>query len=213
METVTNEKAVAAASDKDGSASKIDDVNSNSANSASSSSLPQTISDEEKKELEDQWKTDLARLEYEIQTLRNVLIAKIDEAEKLKKKLGITPMVELKQDVMMGIQTIKESETVKKTNAALRSFGDYASKKLVDLRNSNTFKSVEGKVGGAYSNVKKRVSVSKVDDDTSEPSSPPQPTSPTLELESYEVGEELANMLPETEKSDTPPSAVEKQTK
>ena len=51
------------------------------------------------------------QLEYEIQTLRNVLIAKIDEANELKRKLGITPMVELKQDVMTGIQTIKESET------------------------------------------------------------------------------------------------------
>jgi len=51
------------------------------------------------------------QLEYEIQTLRNVLIAKINEAGELKRKLGITPMVELKQDLKTGIQTIKESET------------------------------------------------------------------------------------------------------
>lgn len=49
------------------------------------------------------------QLEYEIQTLRIVLIAKNREAAILKQKLGITPMVEIKQDLQYGIQTIKES--------------------------------------------------------------------------------------------------------
>jgi len=59
----------------------------------------------------------------------------------------------------------------------------------------------------------KRVSVNKVDDNIDELSSPHEPTSPTLELESYDVGEELANMLPESEKSVRASSATEKETK
>jgi hypothetical protein len=52
----------------------------------------------------------MLQLEYEIQTLRNVLVAKMNEASDLKRKLGITPMVELKQDLVSGFHTIKESE-------------------------------------------------------------------------------------------------------
>lgn len=110
---------------------------------------------------QEEWRTELSRLEYEIQTLRTVLIAKNREAAILKQKLGITPMVEMKQDLQSGIQTIKESGAYQKTNAAFRSFGDFASRKLGDLRNSNAFKSVEEKVGGAYSSVKRRVTSSK----------------------------------------------------
>jgi len=44
-------------------------------------------------------------------TLRSVLDAKIREAALLKQKLGITPLVEFKDDFYHGIQVIKESET------------------------------------------------------------------------------------------------------
>jgi len=43
-------------------------------------------------------------------TLRSVLASKIKEAEDLKRKLGITPLVEFKEDIKQGFQNIKESE-------------------------------------------------------------------------------------------------------
>lgn len=43
-------------------------------------------------------------------TLRSVLASKIEEAEGIKKKLGITPLVEFKEDIKQGFQTFKESD-------------------------------------------------------------------------------------------------------
>ena len=50
------------------------------------------------------------QLEDEIQTLRQVLACKVRDASELKKKLGITPMVEFKQDLRQGFQNIKDSD-------------------------------------------------------------------------------------------------------
>jgi len=107
---------------------------------------------------EQEWRSELAKLEEEIATLKSVLDAKVFEASELKRKLGITPLVELKEDLKHGVQVLRESETVQKTNAAFKSFGAFASKKFGDLRNSNMFKSVEEKVGGAYHTVKDQIS-------------------------------------------------------
>jgi len=53
-----------------------------------------------------------AQLEGEIATLRSVLEAKVREAAELKQKLGITPLVEFKDDFKHGIQVIRDSETL-----------------------------------------------------------------------------------------------------
>jgi len=147
---------------------------------------------EEKARQEAEWRDELAKLEEEILTLRQVLNSKVRHSTDLKKKLGITPMREFQADIKQGFQNIKESdaykktsekisavnasitesETFQKTNQALKnvgqktstafsSFGAYTSKKLGDVRNSNTFKSFEEKIGGAYSNVKTRMSGSQ----------------------------------------------------
>jgi len=50
------------------------------------------------------------QLEYEIQTLRSVLAVKINEANELKRKLGITAMSEFKEDLRHGMQTVRESD-------------------------------------------------------------------------------------------------------
>lgn len=130
---------------------------------AQGGSMPSLISDtaDQAEVQEEVLKTELAKLEYEIQTLRSVLAVKMREANELKRRLGISPMAELKTDLMHGLQSVRESNTYQKTNAALRSFGGYASKKFGDLRNSSVFKSVEEKVGGAYSTVKMQVQSSR----------------------------------------------------
>lgn len=117
-----------------------------------------TLTAEEQAAREQAWRAELAKLEEEIATLRSVLDAKVKEAGALKQKLGITPLVEFTDDFRHGIQVIRESETVQKTNAALRSFGAFASKKFGEMRNSSVFKSVEERVGGAYSSVKDQIS-------------------------------------------------------
>ena len=61
--------------------------------------------------LSTQFAFDLCRqLEYEIQTLRSVLAVKIREANELKRKLGITTMTELKDDLRHGVQTVRDSD-------------------------------------------------------------------------------------------------------
>lgn len=104
---------------------------------------------EEEKELEE-LRLELIQVQEEILTLKAVLNTKMKVAGDLRRKLGITPITELRQ----SIQNIKESGTYQKTNAAFRSFGAFASRKMGNLRNSSVFKSVEEKVGGAYGTVK-----------------------------------------------------------
>lgn len=129
---------------------------------------PIPMSDEQKKELQDE----LEKVEGEIATLRQVLGSKIRYSAELKRKLGITPLQEMKNDFQLGIKTIKDSTPYQKTSAAAKSaaektstvvagIGSTVSRKLGDLRNSQTFKSVEGKMESAYAQVKAKVSGSK----------------------------------------------------
>ncbi|XP_045181965.2 tumor protein D54-like isoform X2 [Mercenaria mercenaria] len=149
---------------------------------------PQPLSEEQKKELQEE----LEKVEGEIATLRQVLGSKIRYSTELKRKLGITPLQEMKNDFQLGIKTIKDSTPYQKTNEKLHDLnekihqspayqktsaaaksaaektstvvagiGSTVSKKLGDLRNSQTFKSVEGKVESAYASVKAKVSGSK----------------------------------------------------
>ncbi|XP_019919891.3 tumor protein D52 isoform X8 [Magallana gigas] len=123
------------------------------------------MSEEEKERQMEEWKEELARVEGEITTLRQVLGSKVRYASELKRKMGITPFQELKHDFSEGIKSIQQSETYQKTSSAVktasektnetvRNVASSVSKKIGDLRNTGAFKSVEEKVGGAYANVK-----------------------------------------------------------
>lgn len=122
---------------------------------------------------EREWQEELVKVEGEILTLRQVLTAKVRQATELKRKLGITPMQEFKQDIQAGFQQLRESGTntatttdlyqktstvmksaSEKTASALSTIGASVSKRFGDLRNSQTFKNVEEKVETAYANVK-----------------------------------------------------------
>ncbi|XP_041361466.1 tumor protein D52-like isoform X3 [Gigantopelta aegis] len=141
---------------------------------------PPNMTPEEALEYENQmlkWREELLKVEQEISTLRQVLGAKVRTATELKRKLGITPFQELKSDLQTGIQQLKSSDSYKwttnvyqktsavvktageKTSAALSTFGSSMSKKLGDLRNSQTFKSLEEKVENTYSSVKSSRSI------------------------------------------------------
>ncbi|XP_062570387.1 tumor protein D52-like isoform X4 [Saccostrea cucullata] len=133
------------------------------------------MTEEEKQRQMEEWKEELARVEGEITTLRQVLGSKVRYASELKRKMGITPFQEFKHDFSEGIKSIQQSETYQKTSSAMktasektnetvRNVASSVSKKIGDLRNSGTFKSMEEKVGGAYANVKAKVTGSKSED-------------------------------------------------
>ncbi|XP_017343179.1 tpd52 like 2b isoform X10 [Ictalurus punctatus] len=134
------------------------------------------LTEEEAEEL----KTELTKVEEEIQTLRQVLMAKERHASELKRKLGLSPLSELKQNISKGWQDVQTSnaylsasatlddisnsevykktqETLsqagQKTSAAISTVGSAISRKLGDMRNSTTFKSFEDKVGNIKSKV------------------------------------------------------------
>nr|XP_043893860.1 tpd52 like 2b isoform X3 [Solea senegalensis] len=129
--------------------------------------LPPGLTEEEAQEL----RTELTKVEEEINTLRQVLSAKERHAIELKRKLGLSPLNELKQNLTKSWQDVQTSnaylsasatlddithseaykktqETLsqagQKTSAALTTVGSAISKKLGDMRAlpfSNSFSS------------------------------------------------------------------------
>ncbi|NWU18517.1 TPD53 protein, partial [Cephalopterus ornatus] len=99
------------------------------------------ISEEEKEEL----KIELAKLEDEISTLRQVLVAKEKHLVEIKQKLGISLMNELKQNFSKSWHDMQTTSAYKKTHetlshagqkatAAISNVGTAISKKFGDMR-------------------------------------------------------------------------------
>ncbi|CAK6975802.1 tpd52 like 2b isoform X2 [Scomber scombrus] len=132
--------------------------------------LPPGLTEEEAEEL----RTELMKVEEEINTLRQVLSAKERHAAELKRKLGLSPLNELRQNITKSWQDVQTSnaylsasatlddithseaykktqETLsqagQKTSAALTTVGSAITRRLGDMRNSATFKSFEDKMG------------------------------------------------------------------
>ncbi|XP_058610405.1 tumor protein D52 isoform X2 [Onychostoma macrolepis] len=125
------------------------------------------LTEEEQAELH----SELAKVEDEIQTLSQVLAAKEKQVADIKRKLGITPLNEFKQNLSKGWHEVTTSTAYKKTSETLSQVGQKAttafssvgsaiSRKLEDvsirsiqhsasmpaMRNTPTFKSFEEKV-------------------------------------------------------------------
>ncbi|XP_021698408.1 tumor protein D52 isoform X4 [Aedes aegypti] len=116
-----------------------------------------------------EWSQELARVEEEITTLRTVLQSKIRHSSELKRKLGITVWKEITDDVSQGLKNVKESNVYQKTETALKTtagkttsvLGGITSKmtqKISEMKQSDSFRSFEERVGSAYENVKSKVS-------------------------------------------------------
>ncbi|XP_026055334.1 tumor protein D54-like isoform X6 [Carassius auratus] len=152
-----------------GSDSLSDMPEETGAAAVSPGTLPPGLTEEEAEEL----RLELTKVEEEIQTLRQVLSAKEHHASELKRKLGLSPLTEFKQNITKSWQDVQTSnaylsasatlddiassevykktqETLsqagQKTSAALSTVGTAISRKLGDMRNSPTFKSFEDKV-------------------------------------------------------------------
>ncbi|XP_077789025.1 tumor protein D52 isoform X3 [Podarcis muralis] len=129
---------------------------------AASVNVAEALSEEEQEEL----RRELAKVEEEIQTLSQVLAAKEKHLAEIKRKLGISSLQELRQNLSKGWQDVTATNAYKKTSETLSQAGQKASaafstvgsaitKKLEDVkvhafthsfRNSPTFKSFEEKV-------------------------------------------------------------------
>nr|XP_019947406.1 PREDICTED: tumor protein D53 isoform X4 [Paralichthys olivaceus] len=125
--------------------------------------LNNSIMTEEEREEAQQ---ELAKLEEEINTLRQVLSSKEKQHAELKQKLGIGPLSELRNNFSRGWQdmqssTAKTSETLstagQKTSAAFSTLGTTITRKFGDMRNSPSFKSFEEKVENTVSTLKTKV--------------------------------------------------------
>ncbi|XP_028850759.1 tpd52 like 2b isoform X6 [Denticeps clupeoides] len=149
----------------------VDEAKGNAA-----ATIPPGLTEEEAEEL----RSELVKVEEEINTLRQVLSAKERHATELKRKLGLSPLIEFKQNISKGWQDVQTSQAYvsasatlddithsevykktqetlsqagQKTSAALSTMGTAISRKLGDMRNSPTFKSFEDKVGTLKSKV------------------------------------------------------------
>ncbi|XP_008278234.1 tpd52 like 2b isoform X1 [Stegastes partitus] len=163
----------------------------------SANPLPPGLTEEEAEEL----RTELTKVEEEINTLRQVLSAKERHATELKRKLGLSPLIELRQNLTKSWQDVQTSnaylsasatldditrseaykktqETLsqagQKTSAALTTVGTAITRRLGDMRNSATFKSFEDKMG----NLKYKVVGPRGNGDAA---SSPTDTTPTQE--------------------------------
>ncbi|XP_014404853.1 PREDICTED: tumor protein D52 isoform X7 [Myotis brandtii] len=108
---------------------------------AATISVTETLSEEEQEEL----RSELAKVEEEIQTLSQVLAAKEKHLAEIKRKLGISSLQELRQNIAKGWQDVtatpaykKTSETLsqagQKASAAFASVGSVITKKLEDVK-------------------------------------------------------------------------------
>ncbi|CAI9534541.1 unnamed protein product [Staurois parvus] len=82
-----------------------------------------TLSDEEQENL----RRELEKVEEEIQTLNQVLAAKEKRLADIKRKLGVTPLTELKQNISKGLQDVASTNVYRKTSETLSTAGQRAS--------------------------------------------------------------------------------------
>lgn len=130
------------------------------------------LSPEEQEKQRQEWSAELAKVEDEITTLRQVLASKIKTSQELKRKLGFSVWKEFQDDMSQGIKNVKESNvyqktesviktTAEKTTSLLGGLGSGLTSKIGQLKNSESFRSFEEKVGSAYENVKTKVTTSR----------------------------------------------------
>ncbi|XP_007547816.1 PREDICTED: tumor protein D52 isoform X2 [Poecilia mexicana] len=131
----------------------VAEVGEDAVTSVGAAPLPPVMTEEERQELQEE----LAKVEDEIQTLSQVLAAKEKQLADIKRKLGITPLNELKQNITKTWQEVTTSTAYRRTSetlsqaslkatAAFSNMGSAISKKFEDVRNAPTFKSLEEKV-------------------------------------------------------------------
>ncbi|XP_078112097.1 tpd52 like 2b isoform X4 [Sander vitreus] len=110
--------------------------------------LPPGLTEEEAEEL----RTELTKVEEEINTLRQVLSAKERHATELKRKLGLSPLTELKQNLTKSWQDVQTSNAYLRTTEKLGEWNERvtsldlylsASATLDDIARSEAYKKTQ----------------------------------------------------------------------
>ncbi|XP_075953189.1 tpd52 like 2b isoform X1 [Anarhichas minor] len=110
--------------------------------------LPPGLTEEEAEEL----RTELTKVEEEINTLRQVLSAKERHAAELKRKLGLSPLNELRQNFTKGWQDVQTSNAYVRTTEKLGEWNERvtsldlylsASATLDDISHSEAYKKTQ----------------------------------------------------------------------
>ncbi|XP_015220462.2 tpd52 like 2b isoform X5 [Lepisosteus oculatus] len=114
-----------------------------------STTLPPGLSEEETEEL----KTELNKVEEEIHTLRQVLSAKEKHAYELKRKLGLTPLNELKQNLTKGWQDVQTSTAFVKTTEKLGEWNEKVTSSDLYKKTQETLSQAGQKTSAALSTV------------------------------------------------------------
>ena len=165
MSNPKNEGLLSSMSSKDSFYDTTEEASEFSLSSDSGAQDLSQMDPEARAKAEAEWNQELAKTEEEINTLRQVLSSKIRKMQDLKRKLGITVWKEFRDDMEQGLRNIQESTAYQKTSQTLKSatektseaFGNIGAsmtKKLEEVKQSPAFKTLEEKVGSAYTNVK-----------------------------------------------------------
>ena len=113
----------------------------------------QDLSSEEQERQREEWKSELAKTEEEILTLKQVLASKERHAQGLKRRLGITAWREFSEDMTQGMKNLQDSATYKRTTENLQFAKEIAREKSAGFFNgiaaSNAFQKMSGAVGAA----------------------------------------------------------------
>ncbi|GMR55483.1 hypothetical protein PMAYCL1PPCAC_25678, partial [Pristionchus mayeri] len=102
-------------------------------------------------------KEELKKTEDEILTLRQVLNARQKHASELKRKLGLSPLSELTQDINKSLKGVTGSDAYKQTSEVAAATAETVKSKFNDMRNSCIF---DSKLGTAYTTAKMTASTS-----------------------------------------------------
>ncbi|KAG0722091.1 hypothetical protein GWK47_045116 [Chionoecetes opilio] len=100
------------------------------------------LSPDEQDKLREEWKAELIKTEEEIQTLRQVLGAKVKTAQDIKRRLGITVWREFTDDFNSSMKTVRESQPVQKANEVITEITEAVSNAPLYRRMSGAFSDV-----------------------------------------------------------------------
>ncbi|XP_039591885.1 tumor protein D54-like isoform X3 [Polypterus senegalus] len=115
---------------------------------------PVGLTEEEAEEM----KIELAKVEDEIITLRQVLAAKERHASEIKRKLGLTPLNELKQNLTKSWQDVQTSSAYVKTSEKLGEWNDKVTSSDVYKKTQETLAQAGQKTSAALNTVGSAIS-------------------------------------------------------
>uniref|UniRef100_A0A0A9Y9F7 Tumor protein D54 n=1 Tax=Lygus hesperus TaxID=30085 RepID=A0A0A9Y9F7_LYGHE len=98
------------------------------------------LTPEEQERQKQEWASELAQVEEEINTLKLVLSSKMKQAQELKRKLGFSVWKEFQDDMQQGIRNVKESNIMQSVEDTVEQLGKAVTE-------APLYQSVEEKVG------------------------------------------------------------------